>query len=51
MSLFEGINPRALKDLLAEIQGTPGFPFEAMLASHGPPAGMDSPLLLKRLLG
>lgn len=44
MSLFEGTNPRALKDLLAEIQSTSGFLFDAVLAPHGLPAGADSPL-------
>jgi hypothetical protein len=39
------ISDRAPSDYLAEIRGTPGFPFEAVLASHGLPAGADSALL------
>lgn len=39
------ISDRAPSYYLAEIRGTPGFPFEAVLASHGLPAGADSPLL------
>jgi len=39
------INDRAPSDYLAEIRATPGFPFEAILASHGLPAVADSPLL------
>jgi hypothetical protein len=39
------ISDRAPSDYLAEIRGTAGFPFEAVLASHGLPAGADSPLL------
>lgn len=39
------ISDRAPSDYLAEIRGTPGFPFESMLASHGLPAEVDSPLL------
>jgi len=39
------ISDRAPSDYLAEIRNTPGFPFEAMLGSHGLPAGVDSPLL------
>lgn len=39
------ISDRAPSDYLASIQNTPGFPFEAMLTSHGLPVGSDSPLL------
>ena len=39
------ISDRAPSDYLAEIRGTPGFPFGAVLASHGLPAGADSALL------
>lgn len=39
------ISDRAPSDYLAEIRNTPGFPFEAVLASHGLPADTDSPLL------
>ncbi len=39
------ISDRAPSDYLAEIKSTPGFPFETVLASHGLPAGADSPLL------
>ena len=39
------ISDRAPSDYLAEIRGTPGFPFDAVLASHGLPAGADSALL------
>jgi hypothetical protein len=39
------IGDRAPSDYLAEIRNTPGFPFETVLASHGLPAGPDSPLL------
>ena len=39
------IGARAPSDYLAEIRDTPGFPFEEVLASHGLPAGADSPLL------
>ena len=39
------ISDRAPSDYLAEIRNTPGFPFDAMLASHGLPANADSPLL------
>ena len=39
------ISDRAPSDYLAEIRNTPGFPFEAVLASHGLPADADSPLL------
>src|SRR5262249_9501554 len=39
------ISDRAPSDYLAEIRNTPGFPFEPVLASHGLPAGADSPLL------
>jgi hypothetical protein len=45
MSFFEGTNPCALRDILAEIQGMAEFSFEAMLASHGLPMSADSPLL------
>ena len=39
------ISDRAPSDYLAEIRGTPGFPFEKVLDSHVLPAGADSPLL------
>ena len=39
------ISDRAPSDYLAEIRATPGFPFEAVLTSHGLPVGKDSPLL------
>ena len=39
------ISDRAPSDYLAEMRNTPGFPFETVLASHGLPAGADSPLL------
>jgi hypothetical protein len=39
------ISDRAPSDYLAEIRATPGFPFEAVLTSHGLPAGADSALL------
>jgi len=39
------ISDRAPSDYMAEIRNTPGFPFETVLASHGLPAGADSPLL------
>jgi len=39
------ISDRAPSGYLAEIRNTPGFPFDAMLASHGLPADADSPLL------
>ena len=39
------IGARAPSDYLFEIRNTPGFPFETVLASHGLPAGADSPLL------
>lgn len=39
------ISDRAPSDYLAEIRNTPGFPFEAVLASHGLPEDADSPLL------
>ena len=39
------ISDRAPSDYLAEIRGTPGFPFEKVLDSHALPAGADSPLL------
>ena len=35
---------RASSDYLAQIRGTPGFPFQAVLESHCLPAGNDSPL-------
>ena len=39
------IRDRAPSDYLAEIRSTPGFPFEAVLTSHGLPAGDGSALL------
>jgi len=39
------ISDRAPSDYLAEISNTPGFPFDATLASHILPTGADSPLL------
>jgi hypothetical protein len=39
------IGDRAPSDYLAEIKGTPGFPFDAVLASHGLPTGAESPLM------
>lgn len=39
------ISDRAPSDYLAEIRGTTGFPFEAVLTSHGLPVGADSALL------
>lgn len=39
------ISNRAPSDYLAEIRRTRDFPFEAVLESHGLPAGEDSPLL------
>jgi hypothetical protein len=39
------ISDRAPSDYLAEIRNTPGFPLDSVLASHGLPAGADSPLL------
>ena len=39
------ISDRAPSDYLAEIRSTTGFPFAAVLTSHGLPAGADSPLL------
>ena len=39
------ISDRAPSDYLAEIRSTPGFPFDAILASHGMPSEPDSPLL------
>lgn len=39
------ISDRAPSDYLTEIRGTPGFPFEAVLASHALPTGADSALL------
>lgn len=39
------ISDRAPSDYLAEIRETPGFPFAAVLASHGLPANDRSPLL------
>ena len=49
-AIYRGANclilgARAPSDYLAEIRDTPGFPFEEVLASHGLPAGADSPLL------
>jgi hypothetical protein len=37
------ISARAPSDYLAEIYKTPGFPFDAVLASHCLPTGADSP--------
>jgi len=39
------INNRAPSKYLADIQKTPGFPFETVLQSHWLPTGADSPLL------
>jgi hypothetical protein len=39
------ISDRAPSDYLAEIRGTPGFPFEAVLRSHTMPVGQNSPLM------
>jgi hypothetical protein len=39
------IGNRAPSDYLAEIRNTPGFPFDAVLASHCLPIGNTSPLL------
>jgi len=39
------IGDRAPSDYLAEIRGTPDFPFEAVLLSHSLPPAIDSPLL------
>ncbi len=39
------ISDRAPSDYLAEIRGTPGFPFEQVLSSHGLPVSSDSPLM------
>ncbi len=39
------ISDRAPSDYLTEIRTTPGFPFEAILASHSLPGEEDSPLL------
>lgn len=39
------ISDRAPSDYLAEIRGTPGFPFDAVLASHGLPTSSDSALV------
>lgn len=39
------IGNRAPSDYLAEIRRTPGFPFEAVLASHSLPADEGSPLV------
>ncbi|MGN2251841.1 DUF262 domain-containing protein [Frateuria sp. GZRe12] len=39
------ISDRAPSDYLAEIRSTAGFPFDAVLASHGMPSEPDSPLL------
>lgn len=38
------IGDRAPSVYLSQIRETPGFPLDAMLASHGLPAGSDSPL-------
>jgi hypothetical protein len=39
------ISDRAPSNYLAEIRKTSGFPFDAVLASHGLPSAADSPLL------
>jgi hypothetical protein len=39
------ISDRAPSDYLTEVRGTPGFPFDSVLASHGLPTGADSPLM------
>lgn len=39
------ISDRAPSDYLAEIRNTPGFPFDAVLMSHGLPVDVGSPLL------
>ncbi len=39
------ISDRAPSDYLAAIRDMPGFPLDAVLASHGLPTGADSPLL------
>ena len=39
------ISDRAPSDYLEEIRRTPGFPFEAVLASHGLPASANSALI------
>jgi hypothetical protein len=39
------ISDRAPSDYLAAIRSTLGFPFDAVLQSHGLPTGADSPLL------
>lgn len=39
------ISDRAPSDYLAEIRGTPGFPFEPVLTSHSLPTSPNSPLL------
>lgn len=39
------ISDRAPSGYLAEIRSTSGFPFDAILASHGLPSDADSPLL------
>jgi hypothetical protein len=39
------INDRAPSEYLGDIRSTPGFPFDAVLASHLLPPGADSPLL------
>lgn len=39
------IGARAPSDYLDEIRNTPGFPFEDVLASHGLPTAVDSPLM------
>lgn len=39
------ISARAPSDYLATIQGTAGFPFDAVLTSHCLPVGMASPLI------
>jgi hypothetical protein len=39
------ISARAPSDYLADIQATPGFPFDTILASHCMPLGDSSPLI------
>lgn len=39
------IGDRAPSDYLADIRGTAGFPFDAVLSSHKLPTGPDSPLM------
>jgi hypothetical protein len=42
MSLCEGTTPPSLKDFPDEIHSTSGFLIDAVLASHGLPAGEAS---------